>query len=157
MPIFAGSNFFVPPLKNFLRISDLSEIGILGIVLAAALGGVANVFFLGRALLAEVKMRFGRNEMVWGASEVGKMVLASLAAGLSAYGSLRLINLVVALETFWGVFIQGAVSGLVGFVIYAFLLYLFQNKEVKRFAEIFKERFFSIRILPRQLDSNNLK
>ena len=157
LQILAGQNFFSAFLKNLLRIGDLNEVRILGIVLAVALGGVANVFFLGRALLAEIRLRLGENKTALGMKEVGKMVLASLAAGFIAYGSLRLINLVVTLDTFWGVFIQGATAGLVGFAIYGLLLYFFKNREINRLLEIFKNHFFTIRILPRQLDGNNIK
>lgn len=157
LQIFDGGNIFVIFLKKLLRIADLSEVRILGVVLAVALGGIANVFFLGRALLKEARLRLGEDGTNLQAGEIFKMVFASVVAGLAAYGSLRLTNLAVTLETFFGVFTQGAAAFLAGGLVYGFLLYLLKNQELKRFLAILKSHLLTIRILPRQLDGNNLK
>ena len=157
LQIFDGSNLFSVSLKKLLRINDLGEIRILGIVLAVALGGVANVFFLGRALLKEAHLRLGEDGANLQAKEIFKIIFASVAAGFAAYGSLRLVNLAVGLETFFGVFVQGAVAFAAGVLTYGFLLYFLKNQEIKRFLAIIKGHLLTIRILPRQLDGNNIK
>src|SRR3989344_4828839 len=143
-------------LRHFLKVGDTEGITVIGLSWAFAIGGIVQVTFLFFALRKEVAARFGgwyQLRMPW--DEFFRISWVSLLAGVVAFGTLRTVNLAVTLDTFAGVFTQGALSFLAGAVTYAGVLYLFGNKEVEELVGTINRRLFRRDVLPREFDDSS--
>jgi putative peptidoglycan lipid II flippase len=128
-----------PWLGMLSRVGDLANIPLLGLPLAFAISGIVTVFILFSAFFARHGGVYKKE--IW-ASFI-RLTVLSLAAGVAAYGALRLILLIpaVSLETFMGVFVQGLGAGLVGIGFYIAGLFVLQ----------FPEKEFLRRLLNRKM------
>lgn len=150
-----GPAAFIDFLRHFLKVGDTEGITVIGLSWAFAFGGIVQVILLFFALRKEVVARFdGRFflRMPW--DEIFRISWVSLLAGVVAFGTLRTVNLVVTLDTFMGVFTQGALSFLAGAVTYAGVLYLFGNKEVEELVGTVNRRLFRRDVLPLEFDDS---
>lgn len=150
-----GPAAFIDFLRHFLKVGDTEGITVIGLSWAFALGGIVQIILLFFALRKETAVRFNGQyplRMPW--DEFFRISWVSLLAGVVAFGTLRTVNLAVTLDTFMGVFTQGAVSFLAGAVAYAGVLYLFGNKEVEELVGTINRRLFRRDILPREFDDS---
>ncbi|KKW21347.1 MAG: Integral membrane protein MviN [Parcubacteria group bacterium GW2011_GWA1_51_12] len=142
-------------IADFLKVGDLPDVAVLGLVMALALGAVAQMAMLGFALNFEMKKFFG-------ASVKNGMMVALLrtvfAAGLAAfvgYGTLYILSFWVSLTTFWGVFLQAAGAFLTSAICYAWIMYFGGSEEVRSVVEAFKRHAFSQSALPASIDDES--
>jgi putative peptidoglycan lipid II flippase len=147
--------FFGDIIFGLLRVKDIAEGAlIIGIVVAFVLGRIAHAFFLARTLRQEMARSFGKNAALGIRKEAGEIIFASLTGGMASFLLLRLVNAAVTLDTFLGVFIQGGIAFVGGFLVYAFILTRWGNHEARDMIETVRTHMVRLRVLPQEFDSN---
>lgn len=154
IPIFVRPTFFSSFWGRVLRISDMPDMGVLALGLAFALGSAANLILLTRALIKEARLRLNFFEDL-GWREMWEVVLASLFSGLASFGALRLANIFIKLDTFLGVFAQGAIAFFAGAFVYSGLLYISGNSQMKDLLETIRRRLVSLKVLPEEFNGTH--
>lgn len=156
--LFADPGGALPRFFTYLlRVEDVPRVSVLGLALAISIGSVLNVALLWRELVHELQQKFGIHGRSMNRYEIAKIVSASFAAGAVAYGMLRVMIQWVTLDTFWGVFLQGVASFVIGAVVYAGLLFAFRNQEMRTLIETIRRKLFSTAVLPEELNGVHLK
>lgn len=117
------------------RIDDLSDIRVLALPLAmtimTTLQIIALLIILERGLVAQ------EFQHLLGA--FGRLSLSSLVAGCAAWLTLHFTAHGVAQQTFIGIFLQGAVAGMVGVIVFLILAFTFAFPEARRFVVIIRD------------------
>jgi hypothetical protein len=72
---------------------------------------------------------------------------ASFFMGLATYLSLNILSPVFGTTTFWGVFLQGFISGIIGIAVAVVVLYLLKSEELKDIIQTFSTRFWRAKIV----------
>ena len=130
-PIF---NLF---LQLFLRVEGVANIGVIALALAFTITAVIE-----SALLMYMFCKKFPNMKV---SEIYdslyKILIASLIMFVLTYAVRQLVGNVINTETFWGIFLQLIVSGVVGVTTYAIVTHKLKSPESKAIVDSFLRRF----------------
>lgn len=110
-PLVAGLCSIV---VNVIMLVSLRNFGLAGVGIAYVSASVVNLFIL----LAILGHRLGDLGANWIITGLWRMSLSALAAAASAWGVLYLLAPRVDMNTFWGIFSQGAIAGLAGVFSY---------------------------------------
>ena len=117
--------FLIGLLATVIRLSGAwylaKSMGVPGLALGFSLGSIFYLILLYLAL--KRKIGFLDSKKIFLSS--GKMIIATLIAGLSAYLTLQFIN--------QSVIIQGGLAGLIGILVYLLLAWILKLKELKIF------------------------
>jgi len=113
-------------LESLLRVKDVDGTVMLALPLAYAMGSLLN-FFLIWILFKKDFIKKGHSMLYKTFLEV---LLGAVTMGLFAYISLNFFSDIFNLETFWGVFLQGFISGIIGIIFGVLVLLVFKNKEL---------------------------
>lgn len=116
---------FAETVTSLFKVSDLSGTAILALPLAFSLTSVLNLMLLYFAFLRKVE-QFDSTKII---PSLFKINIASFAMALAAYPTLRIVAAWVDMQTFIGVFAQGALAFLVGSGVYMFVAYLLNIEE----------------------------
>lgn len=134
----------MPQLRSFLdsilRVDDLAGTAVLALPLAFSCGSILNLWLLWYLFQRD----FGRFSQVVDRS-IGQSVTASLAAGVVAYVMLNFLDNFLDLNTFIGIFTQGLGAGLVALIVFIFILWHFQNKELNEIVKSLHTKFWRSR------------
>lgn len=149
---FNTGQSFTAPLLKFLNVKDVPGTNVLGIGIAVALGGLLNFFMLLSGLKRAMRRRFGAHKFSSQGIDILKMAAVAILAGIASFGTLRLLNLFVTLDTFRGVFIQGFGAASVGLVSYGGILYILGNSEIRNLILTIRRHMVNVKVLPQQLD-----
>jgi len=129
-------------IESLLKVNDIAGTEVLMLPLAYSIGTILN-FILHWVL---VKKDFMPNE-----SFITKTFFQSLGAsfflGLVCYLGLNLLSPVFGLTTFWGVFFQGFISGILGIVSAIVVLYLLKSEELKDLTQTLTTKFWRAKVL----------
>jgi hypothetical protein len=68
--------------------------------------------------------------------------IASLVGGVIAYGGLWMMDDIVDINTFWGIFAQGLVAGLMGLAAWLGALFALKSEELSEAIEALRRRGF---------------
>jgi hypothetical protein len=94
---------------------------------------------------------FVRKDIMKGESFVSKTFFQSLGAsfflGLVAYLSLNALSPIFGTTTFWGVFLQGFFSGILGITAGVVVLHMLGNEELKELSKTLHTKFWKAKIL----------
>ena len=136
-------------LSRILRLSDISEITILILVLAFSLGSIFNAFLL----WIYFKKDFGsfKNDF---SKSFFQMFFASAAMGVLTYLGLRIFENFFDNRTFFGLLAQGLLAGLLGGGVWFFVLKILKNPELKEISSALKRKFWKAPVVasePEQL------
>jgi hypothetical protein len=90
-------------------------------------------------------------------SFITKTFFQSLGAGFFlgavTYLFLNILSPIFGTTTFWGVFFQGFISGILGIIVAIFVLYLLKSEELKELVKTLKTKFWRAKIIaPSQED-----
>jgi len=136
VPLF---RFFI---ESLLKVDGISGTEVLMLPLAYSIGTILN-FILHWVF---VKKDFMPNE-----SFISKTFFQSLGAsfflGIVAYLSLNILSLIFGTTTFWGVFLQGFISGILGILAALLVLYLLKNEELKDLMKTITTKFWRAKII----------
>lgn len=140
--IFENVPMFRYFIESLLKVSDIPGTEILMLPLAYSIGTILN-FILHWVF---VKRDFMRNE-----SFIIKTFFQSLGAsfflGAVGYLSLNILSPVFGTTTFWGVFSQGFISGIIGIMAAVGILYILGSEELKDLTETLKTKFWRAKVL----------
>ena len=155
LSLFTGHRLSGQWIADFLKVGDLPDVAVLGLVMALALGAAVQMAMLGFALNFEMKKFFGasvKNDMV---TALLRTVFAAGLAAFVGYGTLYILSFWVSLATFWGVFLQAAGTFLASAVCYAGIMYFGGSEEVRSVVEAFKKHALSQSALPESIDDES--
>ncbi len=134
--------FFRYFIESMLKVTDIKGTEVLMLPLAYSLGTIIN-FILH---WVSVKKDFMEGEQF-----IAKTFFQSLGAsfliGFIAYLGLNAFSPIFGTSTFWGVFLQGFLSGLLGIFAGIVALYLLKNEELIDLIKVFKTKFWRAKVI----------
>ena len=129
-------------IESLLKVSDIPGTEVLMLPLAYSAGTILNFI---------LHWFFVRRDFMQGESFITKVFFQSLGAsfflGLAAYLSLNILSPIFGTITFWGIFLQGFISGIIGIVSAIFVLYLLGNEQLKDFTNTLHTKFWRAKIV----------
>ncbi len=153
--LFFSSPQTLATAARVLRVPDLGQPYILAVAMAFAVGSLVNVFLLARSL-KRVSLRHLGVELSFEFNACLAMAGAALLGGLAAYAALLPFPALVATNTFFGIFLQGAVAGGVGLAVYALILVTQKNQEMLAIIQSFRQHLVSPAKTPRVFEAEKL-
>lgn len=136
MPLF---RYFI---ESLLKVTDISGTEILMLPLAYSLGTILNFI---------LHWYFIRRDFMKNESFISKTFFQSLGAsffiGTVSYLSLNILSPIFGTTTFWGVFLQGFISGILGICSGVLILYLLKNEELIDLIKTLKTKFWYTKVL----------
>ena len=140
---FEQFNTFRFFIESLLKVSDIPGTGVLMLPLAYSIGTILNAF---------LHWHFVRKDFMKGDSFITKTFFQSLGAsfflGVVAYIFLNILSPIFGTTTFWGVFLQGFISGVMGIFAAILVLYLLGSEELKEVSHTFRTKFWKVKVLP---------
>ena len=135
--IFSASEFFRYFVESLFRISFVEGTAIIMLPLAFSLGTLVNVFVL---------WHFFRKEFGIEKAALGEVLRHSFygatVMGFVSYQLLGVFDNVFDINTFWGIFLQGFLSGIIGIAAGIILLKLLGNKEMSEVSTALHHKFW---------------
>lgn len=123
--LYLSNDSFRQILSDLLRVGDLKNTEILILPLAFSMGMIINALLLW--------FIFERNFSGVSAALIKPFthtIIASLALGVSTYIALNLTQSFFGLSNVFSVFAHGLVSGTIGLIVWAIVLWLLRNEEI---------------------------
>ncbi len=140
--LFENAPLFKYFIETILKVNDIPGTEVLMLPLAYSIGTIVN---------AVLHWFFVRKDFMHGESFITKTFFQSLGAsfflGLVAYICLNILSPIFGTTTFWGVFLQGFISGVMGIFAAILVLYLLKNEELKYLTETFKTKFWRAKVI----------
>lgn len=140
--LFEHVFFFRYFIESLLKVSDIPGTEVLMLPLAYSIGTIVNAFLL---------WYFVRKDFMKGISFITNTFFQSLGAsfflGLVAYISLNILSPIFGTTTFWGVFLQGFISGMLGIASAVLVLHLLKNEEQKEVFKTLHTKFWKAKVL----------
>ena len=134
--------------ETILRVSDTPGTSVLMLCLGYSIGMLLNVYLLLRLL----RRTFGEFY-----NEVRQTLLhsftVSIIMGFVAYHVLQVLGTTLDLNTFFGIFFQGLISGIVGILVGVFLLRLMDNRELEEIWKSLHHKFWKVRPIATEQES----
>lgn len=140
--LFEQVSMFRYFIESLLKVNDIDGTEVLMLPLAYSVGTILN-FILHWIF---IKKDFMSNEPF-----ITKTFLESLGAsfclGLVTYYFLNILGPVFGTITFWGVFLQGLISGILGIISAIIVLYVVKNEQIHQVADALGTKFWKAKIL----------
>jgi len=129
-------------IESMLKVMDIPGTEVLMLPLAYSFGSIINFI---------LHWFFVRRDFMDGESFITKTFFQSLGAsfflGLVAYVSLNILSPIFGTITFWGVFLQGFISGILGLIAAILVLLLLKNEELRDITKTLKTKFWRTNII----------
>ena len=142
LKIFENFPMFKYFIESLLKVSDIPGTEVLMLPLAYSVGTILNFI---------LHWFFVRKDFMEGESFITKTFFQSLGAsfflGLSSYVCLNILSPVFGTSTFWGVFLQGFISGVVGIAVAVLVLHLLKNQELKDISKAIRTNFWRTKVI----------
>src|SRR3989344_4723922 len=119
-------SFFNDLVGNILKLSDIQDIRVIALPLGILIGSFANFLFLSLAF----RVLLGWFPTKGSERAILEIFFASTMGAFVAYFSLNAFAKIFDLHTFLGIFFQGALSGTLGLLMIAGILWVLRNKEL---------------------------
>lgn len=140
--LFENVIFFRYFIESLLKVNDIPGTEVLMLPLAYSVGTILNFI---------LHWIFVKKDFMPDESFITKTFFQSLGAsfflGLVAYLSLNILSPIFGTTTFWGVFLQGFISGILGILVAIFILYLLKNEELNEVFKTLRTKFWRAKIL----------
>lgn len=142
--IYLFKNFLVFRyfIESLLKVNDIPGTEVLMLPLAYSIGTILN---------SVLHWFFVRKDFLEGESFITKTFFQSLGAsfflGLVSYSSLNILSPILGTTTFWGVFLQGFISGILGIIAAIIVLYLLKNEELNDLVNTLKTKFWRAKVI----------
>ncbi|MCX6738105.1 MAG: murein biosynthesis integral membrane protein MurJ [Candidatus Parcubacteria bacterium] len=124
--IFKNSNFLTDAVIGILKLKGLGNISIIGLPLAYSISGIIQFVLLYYFL----HKKLGDSKQKEIAKTARITILATVPAIAVTFFSLHLFALFFNTSTLFGIFIQAAVSGSLGLLVYALVALLLKSEEM---------------------------
>ena len=135
----AFGNMFV----TVLRLQGVPNLEILALPFAFSLGNILNFFTLWYVFVRDFPD--AKTAPVW--KTIFEATTASLALGLASYATLQLTALIFNQQTFWGIFMQGAVSAIAGIIVAVIVLRIMGNRDILDIWHAMKRKFWKSTVI----------
>ncbi len=143
--LFENWIFFRYFIESLLKVGDIPGTEVLMLPLAYSIGTILNFI---------LHWIFVKKDFMPDESFITKTFFQSLGAsfflGLVAYLSLNILSPIFGTTTFWGVFLQGFISGLLGILAAIVVLYLLKSEELKGITQTLSTKFWRAKIIAPQ-------
>ncbi|KKR79785.1 MAG: Integral membrane protein MviN [Candidatus Nomurabacteria bacterium GW2011_GWA2_40_9] len=140
--IFKNMPQFKYFIESILKVADIKGTEVLMLPLAYSFGTIINFILL----YISLKIDFMKEQQF-----ISKTFFQSLSAsffiGTVSYVSLNIFSPIFGTVTFWGVFLQGLISGIIGILVGMLVLYLLGSTELKDLIHTLKTKFWRARIV----------
>jgi len=140
--IFEHWLFFRYFIESILKVEDIPGTEVLMLPLAYSTGTILN---------AVIYWYFVRKDFMKGVSFITNTFFQSLGAsfflGVVAYLSLNILSPIFGTVTFWGIFLQGFISGILGIAAAILVLYLLKSEELKDVLKTLKTKFWDVKVI----------
>jgi putative peptidoglycan lipid II flippase len=133
----------VSAVQNLLRLQGISDVRILALPLAFAIGNTINCILL----ISSYYTQFKRDYFTQVFKTFWQSLLASVGIAAAAYNMLQVGSMIFNQNTFWGIFAQGSLAGVVGIGIGVVILIILDNQDVKDFISVLKHKFWKATIV----------
>lgn len=135
--LYQNSLLFRTFFEDLLRVSPLSGTAILMLPLAFSIGMIVNAVMLIYFFQKDFSVSFSGLR-----KSIRESVFSSIFMGSVAYILLGLLDDFFELDTFWGIFFQGAISGGCAIAGGIALLWILDNEEIKVVSRTLHRRFW---------------
>lgn len=129
-------------IESLLKVTDISGTEVLMLPLAYSLGTILNFILY---------LIFIRKDILETGAFITKTFFQSLGAsffiGGVAYVSLNIFSPIFGIVTFWGVFLQGLISGILGIIAGILVLHLLKNEELKELVRTLHTKFWQAKVV----------
>jgi len=129
-------------IESMFKVNDIPGTEVLMLPLAYSVGTILNSI---------LHWFFVRRDFMHDESFITKTFFQSLGAsfflGLVAYISLNIFSPIFGTTTFWGVFLQGFISGILGIGAAILVLHLLKNEELKDITKALKTKFWRAKVI----------
>lgn len=136
---FAQFRYFI---ESLLKVSDIQGTEVLMLPLAYSCGVILNFI---------LHWYFVKRDFMNGGSFISKTFFQSLGGsfslGIVAYASLNILAPIFGTTTFWGVFLQGFISGMLGICACIFVLYVLKSEELRDLWDTLKTKFWKTKVI----------
>ncbi len=139
---FNEINYFRYFMESLLRIDDIEKSAVIMLPLAYSLGMILNSLLLWFSFKKDfedfsssIKMAFLNNFSAW------------VIGGFAAYGTLNILGDVLNLNTFAGIFTQGAISGLIGIFAGVAVLIMTGDREIEEARKYLHHKFWKTKTI----------
>lgn len=139
---YARHNTITPMVIGFITIIvnvvityfAVDRFGVPGMVLAFSITSVLQLVLL----VMELHHKLGTLRDDYLTLNTLKIVIGSIIAAIFTYGCLYTIAPLVDMQTYWGVLIQGGISGIIGALVYLLISWLLKVDESDHLVKLFK-------------------
>jgi putative peptidoglycan lipid II flippase len=129
-------------IESLLKVNDIPGTEVLMLPLAYSLGTILNFI---------LHWIFVKKDFMPDESFITKTFFQSLGAsfflGLVAYLCLNILSPIFGTTTFWGVFLQGFISGILGIAAAVLVLYLLKSEELNVVLKTLKTKFWRVKVI----------
>ena len=129
-------------IESLLKVNDIPGTAVLMLPLAYSVGTILNFI---------LHWIFVKKDFIPHESFIAKTFFQSLGAsfflGLVTYLSLNIFSPVFGTTTFWGVFLQGFISGIFGIIAAVIVLYLLKSEELQEVIVTLRTKFWQAKII----------
>jgi putative peptidoglycan lipid II flippase len=140
--IFHNVPFFQNFIESLLKVEGIPGTEVLMLPLAYCVG--TNLNFV-------LQWYFVRKDFMGKRNFITKTFFQSLGAaffiGLVSYLSLNILSPIFGTVTFWGVFLQGFISGVLGILAGVLVLHLLGNQELKNLTKTLHTKFWQAKVI----------
>ncbi len=144
--VFKTNDFFRYFIESLLRVPDIKGSEVLMLPLAFSLGTLLNALLLWVVFQKDFKEAATTPLVAKEYRELGitfrQSFYASVLAGFVAFQFLRVFDDIFDLNTFWGIFAQGSLSGILGIMAGVLILLLMGNSELREVIAVLSRRFW---------------
>lgn len=137
-------------IKETLRVGDLSSAGVLSLPAAFSIGMILNITLL----IIIFQKEFGQVRDLL-KKVFFQVVISSLVMAAVSYISLNIFDDIFDINTFWGIFSQGALSAVFGFAVWYFTLKSMKSVELEEITKSLRQKFWRTRVIasePEKID-----
>ena len=140
--MFEKYPFFRYLIESGLKVEDIPGTEVLMLPLAYSCGTIINMILLA----VSIKRDYMPKE-----SFLTKTFFQSLSGsftmGVVAYVGLNILSPIFGTTTFWGVFLQGFLSGIAGILAGILVLYLLGSEELKDLIKTLHSKFWKAKVI----------
>lgn len=115
--------------------------GVPGLAFGYSISATAQMALLW--MLLRIKLGTLNEGMV--VKTLAKISVAAAGMGLVIQSLKYVIAELVDMQTFWGIFAQGLISGVIGLIVYGLICYLVRVEEMHIFIESFRKKWFRVK------------
>jgi len=146
--LFTTNDIFRYFIESLLRIEGIKNTTIIMLPLAYSIGMILNLIILWQFFRYDFKEFYVPIKETFFHS-----VVASFFMAFTTFQFLRVFDNIFDINTFWGILLQGFLSGIIGIILGVFLLKIFNNKEINEIWRSLHSKFWRVKPVTEDIES----